>query len=249
MKRLLFLIFLSLFSCKFSKAQNQVRPSSYGQWLMYFGDNKLNEKFGLHSEVQFRNYLLSNTVEQLLLRTGLNYYLGPKSMLTAGYAYVFTEPSAKNVVGFTTSENRIWQQMILRHRNYNVFIEHRYRLEQRFIQNRTNDTKTYSNRIRYRYQMLIPLYHINPSLRHFFINSYNELFINIGSTVSGQIFDRNRFYVALGYQASPKFNIQLGYLNQVIAIPNVIKADVNHNLQIGVSYNMDVFFNLLADKF
>jgi hypothetical protein len=229
-------------------AQNQIRPSSYGQWLMYFGDNKLNDKIGLHSEAQFRNYMLTNTVEQLLLRTGLNYYIGPKSMVTAGYAYVFTTPSANNVEGFTTSENRIWQQLILRHRNYNVFIEHRYRLEQRFIHNRDTDIHKYSDRIRYRFQTLLPLYNLSPTLRHLFINTYNELFLNLGSTISGQIFDRNRFYVALGYQVSPKFNLQVGYLNQIIAIPNIQQADVNHNLQLGISFNMDMFYNLFSEK-
>jgi len=245
--KLLILLFLTITSTQLN-AQNQIRPSSYGQWLMYFGDNKLNDKLGLHSEAQFRNYLLTNTVEQLLLRAGLNYYLGARSMLSLGYAYVYTTPSSNNVEGFTTSENRTWQQLILRHRNYNVFIEHRYRLEQRFIYNQNTETLNYSDRIRYRFQTLLPLYNISPRLRHLFINTYNELFVNLGTTISGQIFDRNRFYVAFGYQVSPKFNIQLGYLNQVIAVPNITRADVNHNLQIGISYNMDMFFNLFSEK-
>jgi hypothetical protein len=227
-------------------SQNQQRPQSYGHWLMYFGDNKFNQKWGLHSELQLRNYFLNNTVEQTLARVGVNHYLGSLSMVTGGYAYIYTTPSGDNVEGSTTSEHRIWQQLILRHRTYRVFIEHRYRLEQRFIENQTTGDNIFDKRIRYRMMVLFPLYTVAPELRHFFLASYNELFMNLGRDVSGQLFDRNRLYFAIGYQWSPKMNIQVGYLNQVISIPNRPNPDVNHNLQIAISFNMDELGSLFS---
>lgn len=229
------------------QAQNQVRPHPYGQWLMYFGDNKINKKIGIHSELQLRNYFLEETVEQTLMRIGVNYYVDPLVMLSGGYGFIHTTPSAQNVVGFTTREHRIWQQLILRHKTRAIFMEHRYRLEQRFIENITDKTNTFDNRLRYRFQTILPFYTLSPHLRHYFFNAYNEFFVNLGREVSGQIFDRNRLYFALGYQVSPKLNFQIGYLNQVISIPGNLRPDINHNLQIGVAYNMDdimaTFFN------
>ncbi|MCC5917344.1 MAG: DUF2490 domain-containing protein [Cryomorphaceae bacterium] len=224
-------------------AQNQIRPESYGQWFMYFGDNKINDRWGLHTELQLRNYFLQNTVEQTLARLGANYYLNKFSMVSAGYGFIYTQPSAQNVEGTTLLEHRVWEQLILRHKTDNVFIEHRYRLEQRFIENISTGQAQYGDRVRYRLQALFPLYSISPRLRYFFINTYNEIFMNLGLNVSGQIFDRNRLYFAIGVQYSPKLNFQIGYLNQVISVPGDL-TDVNHNLQIGVSYNLDAFFDL-----
>ncbi|MFN3918471.1 MAG: DUF2490 domain-containing protein [Flavobacteriales bacterium] len=239
--RLLF-ISLLLFLPLELKSQNQARPQPYGAWISYTGDNKINSKFGVHSEAQSRNFGIKNTLEQYLIRVGINYYLTPTSMITAGYGVFYTQPTNQSTVGSRVFENRAWEQLILRHRYNNVFIEHRYRLEQRFIQNLDSKQSTSNHRIRYRFQTTFPLYSISTSLKHYFINCSNEIFLNLGRKVSGELFDRNRFYVAVGYQFSPKINLQLGYLNQTIGIPNQDVYDVNHNLQIGLLYNLDLEF-------
>ncbi|MFT7606192.1 MAG: hypothetical protein ACI8VT_003792, partial [Saprospiraceae bacterium] len=60
-----------------------------GNWLMYFGTNKISDRFSIHTEVQYRNHTLApNNIEQLLLRTGLNYHFSKKAFVTAGYGYI-----------------------------------------------------------------------------------------------------------------------------------------------------------------
>ena len=40
-----------------------------GNWIMYFGTNKISDRLSIHSEVQYRNHTISPTnIEQLLLR-------------------------------------------------------------------------------------------------------------------------------------------------------------------------------------
>lgn len=229
-------------------SQNQPRPNQYGHWLVYTGDNKINKKFGIHSEIQLRNYLVKNTVAQSLIRTGINWYVDPLVMLTVGYGFFYTSPTNKYVGGSFVKENRIWQQAITRHKTRAIFMEHRYRFEQRFIKNITKDASTYDTRIRYRFQAIIPLYSLSPHLRHFFVSANNEIFINLGRKVSGQIFDRNRLYVGFGYQVSPTMNFQVGYMKQLISIPGVDKADIGHHLQIGVAYNMDDIMKTIFNK-
>ena len=248
--RLIFLVFIiaSCFVPRAAQAQNQPRQQPFGNWIMYFGDNKINSKWGVHSEFQMRNYFIPNTVQQTLIRTGANHYISPVSMVTAGYAFVFTRPNSAESGGFTTAENRIWEQLVLRHRTYNIFLEHRYRIEQRFVKNITTDRNIYENRVRYRLQALVPLYNLSPYLRHYFVSSYNEIFMNLGKELSGQLFDRNRLYFAMGYQLNPKFNIQLGYLNQVISVPGFDKPDINHNFQMSVVYNMDDLTALFSSR-
>lgn len=241
------LVLIMVFMGTIVMAQNQAREQPYGNWIMYFGDNKINKKWGIHSEFQARNYFIPNTLHQTLIRTGVNYYLGSTSMLTGGYGLIYTEP-ASGEMGTTTLENRIWEQLILRHRTYNIFLEHRYRLEQRFVDNKTTGQEIFDNRIRYRLQALVPFYNISPYLRHYFLAVYNEVFMNLGRELSGQYFDRNRLYFAVGFQLNPKFNLQFGYLNQVISLPGGQVPDVNHNFQMSVVYNMDDLTALFLNR-
>ena len=47
------------------------QSSDFGNWLIYIGSKKVNSKWNIHNEVQFRNYDAVGDLEQLLLRTGL----------------------------------------------------------------------------------------------------------------------------------------------------------------------------------
>ncbi|WMJ73479.1 DUF2490 domain-containing protein [Cytophagaceae bacterium ABcell3] len=221
-------------------AQNQPRPTSYGQWFMYFGDNKINDRWGIHSEAQFRNYPLTNTLQQTLIRPGVNFYATPNLMLTAGYAFLHTHPGLNVTTATSVTENRLWQQLVLRQKPWILSVEHRYRFEQRFMNNHDTKLTNYSKRIRYRVNALLPLYHFVPKLNHIFINGYNELFVNVGKEQSGGVIDRNRLYFAAGYQFNPKVNFQVGYLKQVIKIPGKTTPDISHNLQVGIFYNTEL---------
>lgn len=218
-------------------SQNKVAPSAYGQWLMYFGDNKINDKIGIHSELQLRNYFMDETVKQLLTRVGVNWYLDPTVMLSAGYGFIHTGPTDEAISAANTSEHRIWQQAVLRHKKPKWLIEHRYRLEQRFIENLDMDTEKYDNRLRYRFMALIPLGNSSSGYGYYFFTTYNELFVNLGRATTAEYFDRNRLYFAFGKQILPHMNMQVGYLNQVIAKGDHSTPDTNHNVQLGMTYN------------
>lgn len=228
---------LSLTNLFVFSQEEKLAPNPGGYWIAYTGDNKINSRIGIHSEIQLRNLFMERTVESFLVRTGLNVYIKPYAMATAGYGYFYSEPAAQ-ITGAKISEHRIWQQLILRQKSKNIFMEHRYRLEQRFLDNLNTGTNRQDHRFRYRFQTLFPLYSISPHLRHFFIGVNNEIMINFRNDPS-KLFDRNRFFSGIGYQVSPKMNFQLGYLNQFSHIPGNPKAQTDHLLQFGVSYNMD----------
>lgn len=176
-----------------------------GNWLMYFGTNKIAEKFSIHTEVQYRNHtLVPDNVEQLLLRTGLNYHFSNKAFTTFGYAYipsyVFESEQKKPEV----TEHRIWQQFILTNKIGRVKFEHRYRLEQRWV------NQNYKNRFRYRLMLFVPLNKKIIEKGSWFVGVYNEIFVNDKKI----FFDRNRLYGALGYQFRKAASVQIGMLNQ-----------------------------------
>lgn len=121
-------------------AQNDV-----GNWLMYFGANKVSERLSIHSELQYRNHTIAPVnPEQLLWRFGLNYHLKNSTMVTAGYAYVPSYDLDSELGDPDQIEHRIWQQLILKNTVGKILFEHRYRIEQRWVD------QNYRNRLRYR---------------------------------------------------------------------------------------------------
>ena len=45
------------------------QKNDFGNWLVDFGDKKINQKFNWLHEVQYRNFNLIGDTEQLLLQT------------------------------------------------------------------------------------------------------------------------------------------------------------------------------------
>ena len=200
-----------------------------GAWYMYFGMNRFAERWSLHTEAQWRLYEVDRNFNQLLLRTGINYHIDKGVIATLGYAYIDTDPTFEDIptqgvpfAGNQISENRIFQQFILTNKVWEFSFEHRYRLEQRFINNQgENDTR---HRARYRLQLTLPL------TDTFFINFYDEIFINL----QDNLFDQNRLYAALGVRITENSSIQIGYLKNHFRTTNFDR------LQLALFYNPDL---------
>ena len=221
-KRLLTLVFLTGALSANLHAQTP-GEEELGAWFMYFGTNQIAERFSIHSEAQFRYYETTDNFNQMLLRTGLNYHINPDAMATIGYAFIQTDTSLEDIMGEVDSrENRIFQQFILRDKVWEFLFEHRYRLEQRFFD--FGDVTDTQHRARYRIQVTLPL------TDTFFLNFYDELFINL----QDNLFDQNRLYAAFGVNITENSNIQLGYLR------NQFANAVFDRLQFAVFYNPDL---------
>jgi len=172
---------------------------------MYFGTHKFSEKYSLHYETQLRNYEIVSNFYQLLPRVGLNYHIDKNTSITAGYAWIPTQTSmGEGFDGDLVTENRIWQQFILKNKVGNINFRHRYRLEQRWI--KLGEETKYKNRARYMLSLRLPISKNEDS--PLFISLYDEIFLNISDTP----FDQNRLFAALGYQINKQMNFQLGYL-------------------------------------
>lgn len=196
MKKFIFIIVLSLIHFS-AKSQD----SSLGNWLVYIGSKQLNSKWNLHHEVQHRNYNAIGDLEQLLIRTGLGYNLGSRSNLLLGYGYINSENFTGNGnEQITVEEHRIFQQFITKQSIGSVTLQHRYRFEQRFVED------NFKTRFRYFLGLNVPF-----KDSKYYLSAYNEIFLN----GEFNVFDRNRIYGGLGYKISKGIKIELGYMNQV----------------------------------
>lgn len=184
--------------------QLKAQEDKTGNWLMYFGQNRITDKISIHTEAQYRNHTISPTnTEQLLLRTGVNYHL-KSAMITAGYGHIGSHVYKSEQKSPEVEEHRIWQQLITKNKLGRIKLEHRYRVEQRWV------NKEYKNRLRYRLMAFIPLNSKKVEVGTVFLGVYDEIFLNTKQTY----FDRNRLYGALGYQMNNYTGMQVGMLHQ-----------------------------------
>ena len=199
---------------------------------MYFGTNQIAEKWSIHTEAQLRYFEQAKNFNQLLLRTGLNYHIDDNAIASVGYAYIKTDPTyfeaalidLDEPASDKISENRIFEQFILKNKVWELLFEHRYRLEQRFITNNDLNRKSTEHRTRYRLQVTVPLTDI------FFLNFYDEIFINL----QNEAFDQNRLYAAIGLNVTNNLSVQAGYLKNHFGTVNYDR------LQVAVFYNPDL---------
>jgi hypothetical protein len=182
------------------------QDSNLGNWLIYFGNKQINTKWNWHHEIQYRNYNAIGDLEQLLLRTGIGLNLSEgNNNLLLGYGFIhsqnyFDDSDEKANV----NEHRIYQQFITRQKLNRITIQHRYRFEQRIIE---DDFKL---RFRYFLAFNIPLSKAEKVDHTFYLSAYNEMFLN----TEEKVFDRNRLYGGLGYKINQNLRFEVGYMNQ-----------------------------------
>ena len=180
--------------------------SDLGNWMMYFGTNNIDNHWSIHTEAQHRNYTVQPQLEQLLLRTGVNYKFNNGLMLTGGYANITNHEFQSSRIGPEVEEHRIWQQLITASYIGKAKLEHRFRYEQRWVE---SDFKT---RYRYRGMLFYPLNSESIEVGTYYLGIYDEIFLQPGEAT----FDRNRLYGGVGYKYAPNIQLQLGYLLQTV---------------------------------
>lgn len=188
------------------------QESSTGNWMMYFGNQKLGDRWTWHNEIQYRNYNLAGDLEQLLLRTGIGYNLSANNNnLLLGYAYIHGEPYVAGTDEKSkVNEHRIFQQFISRQQFGRFYLQHRYRIEERFIE------EDFKMRFRYFLGLNIPITKKEMVNKALYLSLYNEIFIQPKSPV----FDRDRVYGAIGYVFSSHLKAEAGYMAQLLASGN-----------------------------
>jgi hypothetical protein len=234
MKHLIVILNIFFF-LDFSFAQNRITDSQSHGWYMYFGSYFMSPKIGIHSEYQWRRNEIIENWQQSLARIGIILKNNELLAFTLGYGHIITYPYGKQPVPKTFLEHRIWQQVLLNTKFNKTEIKHRYRLEQRWLE-QNNASWKYINRFRYQFWIDIPLTTIAQK-KKLITSLYDEIFINFGKNVQKNIFDQNRLYIALGFGLSHNYALRLGYMNQIITKGDGTHQEMNHTLQISLHHN------------
>jgi len=196
-------IILGLFIMLFGMAKGQ--SQSEGTWFVYFGNQKINDKWNLQSDIQYRLKQVPDQKSQIIVRGGLGYNLTPGNHnLLLGVAYVQTNFEEDVFAKPSVEEKRIYQQYLFKQNFKNIYTTHRFRLEERFLPNE------FGCRTRYFIAAQRPLNGKGLNKNALYGSFFNELFVDIKNTK----FDRNRLYAGIGYAIDKAIRVETGYLLQ-----------------------------------
>ena len=249
---LLFIVSILFFSS--ITAQNtRIRNTNSIGWYNYFGTFKVSEKFGIHTEYQFRRNEVITEWQQSLLRLGVNYQLNSKIQFRLGYGWIETFPYGEipiNGFGKDFTEHRLFQMATITDKVGILDLSHRFMLEQRWVGTYSDptlhleDKYLFLNRLRYMFRLQLPLKGKEIKANTPYLAAYDEVFIGFGENVNANIFDQNRLGVALGYRFNKCFRLEAGYLNQVIQFGRLINGkniiQNNNGLVLSANFNFDL---------
>lgn len=237
----------ALLCCSGLLALQAQSVNQFNSWWMYFGNHRLTDKLSLHTEYQWRRSDFASQWQQSLMRFGLDVKVADKATVTGGYGWIVSYPYGEQPIATKFTEHRLFEQLILTGSAGRFGFNHRYRIEQRWLENaginqageRVTDGYRFANRARYRFLVTYPLSKSAMEDNTLFLAAYDEVFLGFGNGIVKNILDQNRLYFALGYRFNKDFNIQLGYLNHRVIKGDGLQQENNHTLQTAVTYNVD----------
>lgn len=203
-------------------------------WIGYSGDHAIAGRWGVHFDAQTRRSDFGEKLQRYSVRPGVNYRLSERVALTLGYSYIKSYPYGDFPVSGPFAEHRIYEQASIRHIARGVRLQHRFRLEQRFVKDPSTDSEAYRNRVRYSLRSEFPLTKHENGGGSWYLPVYNEILLGIAPNYGARPFDQNRFFVGIG-RSTRRMGFEVGYLNQFVGQRNGRIFEVNNTLVISAT--------------
>ncbi|MCY7350446.1 MAG: DUF2490 domain-containing protein [Cytophagaceae bacterium] len=230
---------------------NRVRDFNRIGWYVYNGDHKVSPRTEIHTEYQWRREDFIRTWQQSLARLGVAYQLLPRVKVATGFTSLVTHPYGDYPTaetGIPFPERRLYQDLQVSDTLGKVALEHRFRLEQRWIGQLSGREVTdweYQNRIRYQATLNLPLQGRTLENHEWYLTVFDELFIGFGRNVGNNVFNQNRISGGIGRQFKDNFKIELAYLYQISQHPEPEPLsgksvfEYNHGFRLNLVYDLD----------
>ena len=190
-----------------------------GNWIGATSALRFSDKWSLFLQGELRTWEMASNLNETLFRVAGHYDFSDKYMGAFGYVRVDTWPF-KDSRYRSFYENRAFQEFLIKSKWGKGKVNHRFRLEQRWITRSETGTE-YSNRARYKLGYTHPLNSDNFEPGTNFIKVYNELFVDFDKSdyyfeLEGDRIglNQNRLYVGGGRKLTDLSSVQLGLLWQ-----------------------------------
>lgn len=206
-----------LLACRpwLAEAQQGYDPR-LGSWLITSLVKQTNQQgWGGFLEVQTRQQHLVSLFFYNEVKGGISRRLNDQITASlAGGRYSTFDPDDLDLA---IGEWRIWEQLVMSQFLDRLKFEHRYRVEQRWLNG------VYRNRFRYRLNLVVPLNHPTVTNKTWFVSVYNEIFLNNRQPH----FERNRVFAGMGHQFSKRWTLQSGAVYQYNVQPAAWNSKLN----------------------
>jgi len=200
-------------------AQNdRLTDNNNANWVQLFNTIRLDKKWSLHAEYQWRRVEGLKNWQQSLFRIGVNRKLNEQVTVHAGYGWIETFPYGDFPIASagTFPEHRIYEQISFRQPINKWTFTHRFRIEQRWLgrvqagTDRKIEEWLFLHRFRYQFRAQRAL------SSKWYALAGDEIFIGAGKNLGVNIFDQNRIFLLAGFKLNPAISIEAGYLNQTL---------------------------------
>lgn len=241
---------LALFSTLFVAAQSESRESVTQtiQWFAVTSHLKISDRVSILVDGQLRQAGHMEPM-QYQARTGVDIKLNKNfSIVPVGYVYTWNHLYGKQPAAHINNEHRIWEQATYKHRAGRIQLEHRVRLEQRFLEHHSVDAQgqvtndgysVLQHRLRYRLQARMPFSRDSDTATYYAL-VYDEIFVSRGENLSFDHPDQNRVFAGVGYQFHKDLSLQAGGIYQMLIKRNGAQQENNVGVLIQLVYNIDL---------
>lgn len=207
-------------------------------WVVYAADLAWSSRWAFLAEVEARRADGLAVWQQFLTRPAVAYRAAPNVRLTAGYEFQETWPYGEQAAPARTSAHHVWEQLQLGNATGRVAWQHRYRLEQRWVEAPLDSAARdwrYTNRVRYQARAAVPLHGRTIDPGELYAVAWDEVFLSWGRNVGRNTFDQNRAAALVGWQARGNTRVEGGYMQQLLAKGDGVRLERNHTILLTVS--------------
>ena len=223
------------------RAQDKNVTKGNQQWMHYYNQTKLSDKWSLLIDGGFRwkQGLLKRS--QYLIRAAGGYNLFPGIRVAVGLAHLGTYTD----LDVTIVEYRPYQELRVKSTLSVLGLNQRLRIEQRFIEATSNNDQQidrFNWRFRYYIGLSVPIVkqfrnHHEMELN---LNIGDEIFINGGKDIVYNIFDQNRILIGPAFKLNDQFTFTFTYNGKYAALNLPSEFTYNHIFWLAIRHNLDL---------
>ena len=223
----------------FSYSQNS-DIHSYSSWSTVIVDYNINTSFYLKNEVHLRRTNFLSDWQQFIIRPSIHYKLNKTVDLSAGYSFLKNYHTTRDF-----NENNVWQQLLLSHHSGSSKFKHRFRLEERFIEQinqlpsgaYVTDGAEFAMRLRYRFTYNLPLITVVDT-KKISLTVFDEIWLNTDKGIVPKSINQNWFYAGISYPILKKGSLGVGFMSDYAPLGNDTYR-TNNILQTTLKYHIN----------
>jgi len=211
----------------------------------YSSDLELSAKWSLNFDLSERIFIDPVKQSQMFFKTQLGFELFKNFGFGHGIAYYLNSPGDPEFSSvLKVPEIRLNHDLGFSHNLRTIHLSHRYRMEERFIRKKLDnsliDGYRFVERISYMLSIKCKLLNSKNHGHDIYLNLSDGIYANTHKGIIYNSFDQNRFYAGLNYQVVKNLSIELGYINlyqqRMSRVEylnrNIASLGINHSIKL-----------------